>query len=159
MVRQRGCAMRMTVIGVFLLTGSAALSQTPGTTRGSSVAAWESTQVVARPGNFFVQAQPAQAKFSPQGTLRLGNQLSVDPQVRLQGPGTVLALNDPSVRTPLAQLAGPRAIPIPTQWPQAKMEAIPTRWPSLKVVPIGGAGVAMPAVSAGGSVGPSSASK
>ena len=30
-----------------------------------------------------------------------------------------------------------KGIPIPTQWPNAKMEQIPTRWPNLKVVPLG----------------------
>ena len=43
----------------------------------------------------------------------------------------------PFSRTPLVLRPHPKGGPIPTQWPNAKIEQIPTQWPNLKLQPIG----------------------
>jgi hypothetical protein len=49
---------------------------------------------------------------------------------RGQGPMT-FSFAKPAPMPPVA-----KGIPIPTQWPKAKMEQIPTHWPNLQVVPL-----------------------
>lgn len=137
MVRLRGCAMRAMIWAALLLAGPAAWGQAAQSAPGDPWPAMPQTTVKGAAPDGFAGAQPAaalpksawlQQRFAEQAQL-----------ARPMGQGPVLAKSDPfAVITPLAQLT-PRAIPIPTQWPQAKVEAIPTQWPNLKLTPIGGA--------------------
>lgn len=107
--------MRMAWLSVCLLAGPAAL--------GQSAAVPEEVQVISQNGGVFVAPQfstqpPGQQSASPTG------------QRRIQPP-QLFNFAKPTQTPPVA-----KEIPIPTQWPNAKMEQIPTRWPQLKVVPL-----------------------
>jgi hypothetical protein len=103
--------MRMAWFTVCLLAGPAALGQSAADPEG----------VPVNPPGVFVAPQ-----FS-------GPQQIAPPvwQKRMQPP-QMFAFAKPAPMPPVA-----KGIPIPTQWPNAKMEQIPTRWPQLKVVPLG----------------------
>jgi len=139
--------MRIGLLGMFLLAGTA-WGQTAQTAPSGSTSAMPQATVAEETPNFFVQTSPLPMQFVPQQ--KLPEKVWLPGKFSAPKPGSLLtqhgplpALNESSaVVTTLTQLAAPGAIPIPTQWPQAKMEAIPTRWPNLKFTPIGGAGAA-----------------
>jgi hypothetical protein len=133
--------MRMAFLGVLLLAGSAAMGQTAAAQNDAALA--ETPAAPAQPLLSLQQSLPAQAgEFfmqNPQtsGVLQL--------QPGLPAPKNLLAKNQPlQLIGPPASHAQAGAIPIPTQWPHAKMEAIPTRWPDLKLVPLQAAPPATP---------------
>ena len=131
--------MRMAFLGVLLLAGSAAMGQTVSTQNEATLATkplapaqpvlslQQSLQMqTTQPSQFFVQ-NPANSGV-----------LQVQPGFPAQG--NLLSENHPlQLLGPAASHAQASVIPIPTQWPHAKMEAIPTRWPDLKFVPVQGA--------------------
>jgi|SRR5580692_3763878 hypothetical protein len=111
--------MRLTLVGLGLLAGSAAFGQTnaPVLPLGNGASLYAPLPQ-AKNQFLFPPSPKAGAITLPPATLS----------------GTT-QLRDFSLRSSLAPTA--KVIPIPTQWPNAKMEAIPTQWPNLKVVPIG----------------------
>lgn len=144
--------MRAMILGALLVAGPVALGQIPG---GSTGDAWGTLLPSSGGQSVTIQTAPVKgqtpkwfASVQPQaGTEALpGQSWSVlrpgpTPAQGLTRESPMLALNESSaVRTPLAQFGAAHAMPIPTQWPQAKMEAIPTQWPKLTLEPIGGAG-------------------
>jgi hypothetical protein len=143
MVRQRGCAMRAMIWGAMLLAGPAVMGQNPSTS--GAWAALPQAGVTGEAQNFFVQAKPLPMQFAQQEKLpeqvwMQGQFSAAKPGLPLTQNGAALAMNHfPMGVAPQASLAGPGAIPIPTLWPHAKVEAIPTRWAKVQAVPIGGA--------------------
>lgn len=108
--------MRMAWFTVCLLAGPAALGQSAPDSEG----------VPVNPPGVFV---------APQLSTGLPGQQATPPvwqrPFRMQTP-PAFSFGKPLPFPPIA-----KGIPIPTQWPNAKMEHIPTRWPQLKVVPLG----------------------
>ncbi|HEY6447117.1 MAG TPA: hypothetical protein VIY53_11700 [Acidobacteriaceae bacterium] len=136
--------MRMACLGVLLVAGSAAMGQTASTQSEAALAGKPATS--AQPLLSLQQSLQVQATLPSQ----FFRQNPQNPGVLRFQPGSPTQRNWLTENQPL-QLIGPPAghaqadvIPIPTQWPHAKMEAIPTRWPDLKFVPVKGAAPAIP---------------
>ena len=108
--------MRMAWFTVCLLAGPAALGQS----------AADPEMVPVNPPGVFA---------APQFSANLPGQ-QIAPPV-WQNPGRGQMPNTLRFAKPLPMPPVAKGIPIPTQWPNAKMEHIPTRWPQLKVVPLG----------------------
>jgi hypothetical protein len=110
--------MRMAWFTVCLLAAPAA--------QGQSAALPEGVQVIPQPQGLLA---------APQFSSNLPAQQVAPPAWQSPWRGqvpTTFSFAKPAPMPPVA-----KGIPIPTQWPKAKMEQIPTRWPNLQVVPLG----------------------
>ena len=133
--------MRRAIFGALLLTGTVALGQTAASAQG--LAAWNGQPVTAGPTQPLFIPQQLQAltkmpsRFFTQNPTHPG---VFKAQTGLAAQGNLLAQNN---RSDLSVFPLPRkgegAIPIPTQWPHARLEAIPTRWPHMKMAPVSAA--------------------
>lgn len=136
--------MRIVCLGALLLVGSAAMGQTASTQSEAPLAGKPATS--AQPLLSLQQSLQVQTTLPSQFFLQNPQRSGVLP---LQ-PGSPAQRNWVVENQPI-QLIGPPAgqaqagvIPIPTQWPHARVEAIPTRWPDLKFVPLQGTAPAIP---------------
>jgi hypothetical protein len=144
---------RSSLFAVILLQSTAVLGQSMVTPSGSSQVPGKTT-AVQWPFDFSnsqtgqTAARPAFKSFDCHGAKTTRDQASAPadfnhlfyaPCTDLKTHADLFAHNEIfALPTPLVVPPHLKGAPIPTQWPNAKVERIPTQWPNLKLQPIDG---------------------
>jgi hypothetical protein len=155
-----GCAMRFTILALFLSTGTAAFCQSAAPAPANPEKQWLMLPGTTQPARDFGKL-PQDWHFTgiaPMKTMILRDQLAVPngsdaqsrsqidpkfivhpPQSSLgaQPPGTLVAQNlYPGLQLlPIEELKT-KGEPIPTTWPNLKIEQIPIVWPKAELLPV-----------------------
>ncbi len=144
---------RLVLFAVLLSQSSLIFCQSTATPPGGpqvpgkvSMGQWPFSLSNAQPGQ--TAARPAFKGFDCHGTNANQNQANAPADLDhlfdtsctdVKSHVDFLARNESSFSlSPLVVGPHPHGEPIPTQWPNAKVERIPTQWPDLKLLPIDG---------------------